>query len=136
MNISLRKGEKIYMNGAVFRVDRKVSIELLNNVSFLLENHVMKREEATTPMRQLYFIVQTMLIAPGDAESALKLCAGMLATLRDASGDLRLSEGLAGVARHVGERRPFEALKILRSLFPVEAELLDARSTVSEQAHA
>ena len=33
MNISLRKGEKIYINGAIFRVDRKVSIELLNDES-------------------------------------------------------------------------------------------------------
>ena len=41
MRLYLRPGEKLYINGAVIRVDRKVSIELLNDVTFLLENHVM-----------------------------------------------------------------------------------------------
>ena len=64
MHISLRSGEKIYRNGAVVRVDRKVSIELLNDVTFLLEAHVMQPQDTNTPLRQLYFVVQTMLIDP------------------------------------------------------------------------
>ena len=56
MNISLRADEKIYINGAVLRVDRKVSIELLNDVTFLLESHVMQANDATTPLRQIYFV--------------------------------------------------------------------------------
>ena len=42
LKISLKPNEKIYINGAVLRVDRKVSIELLNDVQFLLENHVLQ----------------------------------------------------------------------------------------------
>jgi flagellar biosynthesis repressor protein FlbT len=44
MNISLRRGERIFINGAVLRVDRKVCLELLNDVTFLLESHVMQAE--------------------------------------------------------------------------------------------
>ena len=36
MCISLRGGERIYVNGAVLRVDRKVTLELINDVAFLL----------------------------------------------------------------------------------------------------
>src|SRR5262245_57268792 len=64
MKVSLRPGERIFINGAVLRVDRKVSIEFLNDVTFLMENHVMQPEAATTPLRQLYFVVQTMAIDP------------------------------------------------------------------------
>jgi len=67
MHISLRAGERIYINGAVLRVDRKVTLELLNDAAFLLENQVMQYEEAVTPLRQLYFIVQLMLIEPSQA---------------------------------------------------------------------
>lgn len=70
MHISLRAGEKIYINGAVLRADRKVSLELLNDAAFLLEAHVMKVEDATTPLRQLYFIVQIMLMTPTDTATA------------------------------------------------------------------
>ena len=46
MNITLRAGERFFINGAVIRIDRKASIELLNEVTFLLENHVIQAEEA------------------------------------------------------------------------------------------
>ena len=72
-SISLKSGERIYINGAVVRADRKVSIEFLNDVTFLLEAHVMQPEQTTTPFRQLYFIVQTMLMDPTDTAAAKQL---------------------------------------------------------------
>ena len=73
MNITLRAGEKLYINGAVIRVDRKATIELLNDVTFLLENHVMQADQATTPLRQIYFAVQVMLMDPGATAVATTL---------------------------------------------------------------
>ena len=70
MCISLRGGERIYVNGAVLRVDRKVTLELINDVTFLLEGQVMQVADATTPLRQLYFVVQLMLMSPHDIEDA------------------------------------------------------------------
>jgi len=46
LHISLRPGERIYVNGAVLKVDRKVSIEFLNDVTFLLEQHVLLPDDA------------------------------------------------------------------------------------------
>ena len=63
-------GERIYVNGAVLRVDRKVTLELINDVAFLLEGQVMQVADATTPLRQLYFVVQLMLMSPHDIEEA------------------------------------------------------------------
>jgi len=45
LKITLRAGERIFVNGGVLKVDRKVSIELMNDVIFLLEQHVMKPVE-------------------------------------------------------------------------------------------
>jgi flagellar biosynthesis activator protein FlaF len=56
-----RAGERLYLNGAVIRLDRKATIELLNDAAFLLETPVIQASEATTPLRQLYFVVQMML---------------------------------------------------------------------------
>ncbi len=66
MHITLRANEKIFINGAVLKVDRKTSIELMNDAVFLLEAHVMLERDATTPLRQLYYIVQLMLMEPGE----------------------------------------------------------------------
>jgi flagellar protein FlbT len=70
LHISLRPGERIFVNGAVLKVDRKVSIEFLNDVTFLLEHHVLQPDNTHTPLRQLYFIVQTVLIDPVNSEQA------------------------------------------------------------------
>ena len=78
MNITLRAGERFFINGAVIRIDRKASIELLNEVTFLLENHVMQAEEATTLIRQIYFAVQIMLMDPTAAASAAPLARSLI----------------------------------------------------------
>jgi len=67
LKISLKPNEKIYINGAVIRVDRKVTVELMNDVQFLLENHVIQADDASTPLKQLYFILQVMLMNPAGA---------------------------------------------------------------------
>lgn len=129
MNISLKRGEKIYINGAVFRVDRKVCIELLNDVTFLLENHVMQAVDATTPLKQLYFAVQLMLISPNDIDAALYLSRDILATCSKTMPDPRIVEGLSTVAKLIEGKRYFDALKILRGLFPLETQAMAQSET-------
>ena len=124
MRIALRSGEKIYINGAVLRADRKVVVELLNEATFLLETHVLQVKDATTPLRQLYFVVQTMLMDPNSAASARKLFADLFAPLVTTFAASNELLGLEKVAECVATSRYFDALKILRSLFDVEAEIL------------
>ena len=136
MNISLRRGERIFINGAVIRVDRKVCVELLNDVTFLLETHVMQADDASTPIKQLYFAIQTMLMSPGDAELALDLCRNMLVSLNTAVRDRRLVEGLAAVVCHIDNRRTFDALKTVRPLFSIEAEIIGRETPPPERGAA
>ncbi|PPD45181.1 MAG: flagellar biosynthesis repressor FlbT [Methylocystis sp.] len=123
MNISLRRGERIFINGAVIRVDRKVCLELMNDVTFLLENHVMQQQDASTPLKRLYFAIQATLIAPNDCEAALDLCRDLLGSLRTASRHPGISSGLSLTTGYVNEGRMFEALKSVRALFPLEQAL-------------
>ena len=124
MHISLRSGEKIYLNGAVIRVDRKVSIELMNDVTFLLEAHVMQPQDTNTPLRQLYFVVQTMLIDPVSAEQAREMFKKSIGLMIEAYENPQIVAGLKSVEQFVAQGRRFEALKTIRNLFPVEAEIL------------
>src|SRR5208337_2330112 len=98
MNITLRAGERFFINGAVIRIDRKASIELLNEVTFLLENHVMQAEEATTLVRQIYFAVQIMLMDPTAAASAAPLARSLIDSALGAYRASELAAGLEGVA--------------------------------------
>ncbi len=120
MNITLRAGERFFINGAVIRIDRKASIELLNDVTFLLENHVMQTKDATTLTRQTYFAVQIMLMDPGAAATAAPLASSLIQTALGAYRTPELLAGLRGAAQSLAKGRNFEALKTLRTLFPLE----------------
>lgn len=124
LRIFLRPGEKVFLNGAVLRADRKVSLEVLNDVSFLLESHVLQAEETTTPLRQLYFIVQAMLINPAEAEQARALYTDFYNAMSGAVSNPQLKLGLAAIDASMAQSRTFEALKLIRQLFSVEEDVL------------
>ncbi len=126
MQLTLRPGERIFINGAVLRVDRKVTLELLNDATFLLEGHVLQVEDTTTPLRQLYFVIQAILIDPRNAEAARHLFHRQFAALVQTFKNDTVLKGLDAVAQQVIANRTFEALRTLRGLFPVEAGILDA----------
>lgn len=135
MHISLRAGERFYINGAVLRVDRKVSFELLNDATFLLDAHVMRVEEVTTPLRQLYFIVQIMLMNPADTPAAQTMFEQALRTTRAQFEDQEIHAGLANAERLIEDNRKFDALKVIRRLLPAEAAQIErSKSAAPVQA--
>lgn len=125
MHLNLRAGERVFINGAVVRADRKVSLELMNDATFLLEGHVLQPDEATTPLRQLYFAAQTMLIEPAQADLARTVYASLQDGILAATAEPAILTGLKAASGLVDAGRPFEALRIIRALFSAEAALID-----------
>ncbi len=126
LRISLKSGEKIFINGAVLRVDRKVSLEFLNDVTFLLENHVLQLEDTTTPLRQLYFIVQMMLINPEGKEQSLTLFRKSITMLLATFKNEEIRSELKRIDATVSSGRPFDALKTIRGLYGKEESILNS----------
>ena len=124
MRISLKAGERIYINGAVLKADRKVSLELLNDATFLLEHHIMKPEETSTPLRQLYFIVQTMIMDPDTRNPAHAMCGKMLRDLLESFRSDEIRGGLLTVSGFISKDRSFDALREIRALLPIELKVL------------
>lgn len=124
MCISLRGGERIYVNGAVLRVDRKVTIELVNDVTFLLEGQVMQVADATTPLRQLYFVVQLMLMSPHDIVQAKAVYLEQRRAIVAVCENGEMLRGLEVLAELVEAKRYYDALRKLRTLFDIEQSIL------------
>jgi flagellar protein FlbT len=125
LRISLKSGERIFINGAVLRVDRKVALEFLNDVTFLLENHVLQPEDATTPLRQLYFIAQMMLINPEGKEQSMTLFRKSVAMLLTCFHDEEVLAELKRIDGMVASGRAFDALKAIRGLYTIEDRILN-----------
>ncbi|HZP19794.1 MAG TPA: flagellar biosynthesis repressor FlbT [Bauldia sp.] len=134
MQISLKPGERIYVNGAVIRVDRKVTIVLENDASFLLESHILQPEETSTPLRQLYFVLQSVLIDPPNAERARSLFTKMFVSTLDSFSNRTVIDGLHEVANLVSVNRIFEALRAIRALFAVEDAIINPPGAAPQAA--
>ncbi len=136
LKISLKPNEKIYINGAVIRVDRKVTLELMNDVQFLLESHVIQADQASTPLRQLYFIVQIMLINPAGASEARDMFRRSLPMLIASFDNQDICNSLKQIDRMVGEDEIYEALKAIRALYPLERKALEGNDDILETPRA
>ncbi|RWE76537.1 MAG: flagellar biosynthesis repressor FlbT [Mesorhizobium sp.] len=136
LKISLKPNEKIYINGAVIRVDRKVTIELMNDVQFLLESHVIQADQASTPLRQLYFIVQIMLINPAGTAEARDMFRRSLPMLIASFDNQDICNSLKQIDRMVGEDEIYEALKAIRALYPLERKALEDTDEIPEAPRA
>ena len=130
MRLYLRANEKIFINGAVLKVDRKVSFELMNDATFLLENHVMQKEDADTPLKQLYFVVQMLLMDPANTDQPKVLFRQMVSNLLDTLDTAELIDGVKSIDVEVSSGRPFAALKTIRQLFEIETKVLEAAPVV------
>jgi len=135
MKMNLKRNERVFINGAVLVVDQKVTISILNDAQYLLERHVMQVSDATTPMRQLYFLIQALLINPLEAHNAIGVYRDLYASLITTYTDESVKEGLQEADKLVEAGRMFEALKIVRGMFDADGEAPGVMSVVTS-AHA
>lgn len=122
--VSLRPGERIFINGAVLRADGRATFEVLNDVPYLLEHEIMHPQQTATPLRQLYFILQTMVLEPGGKDQAHGVFIDTMRWLKDAFANAIVLTGLETIEQQVAAGSPFDALKTLRMLVPVEDAIL------------
>jgi flagellar protein FlbT len=136
MNITLRAGEKLYINGAVIRTDRKATIELLNDATFLLETHVMQASDATTPLRQIYFVIQVMLMDPPSAKATGELARALVDKAIEAFENPNVKTGLRAILELINRSRFFEAMKTLRALYPLEQKEMFPEGAETKSSNA
>ncbi len=122
--LGLNANQRIFVNGAVLRVDRKVGIEFLNDVTFLMDSYVLQPEQVTSPLRQLYYVTQALLIDPANSGTSSAVYNGMLNSMLAAYSDQRILHGLKQADSEVRAGRAFDALKTLKGLFDIEAGVL------------
>lgn len=119
LRISLKSGERIFINGALIRAGRKATLELLNTATFLLEQHIMEPEAATTPLKKLYLDVQSAVMTPERKAGARAACLADLEQLRFLPTP-EVVAALPAIANFIERERYIDALKLIRGLFPYD----------------
>jgi flagellar protein FlbT len=122
--ITLRPGERIFINGAVLQSDGRSSFDILNDVPHLREHEIMHAQQTVTPLRQLYYILQTMVMEPDGFEAARSVYDDTMQFLPLAFENPTVLAGLRTIRSQVEARSPFAALRTLQTLIPIEDAIL------------
>ncbi len=134
IKVNLKAGERIHVNGAVIRVDRRVTLALETETTFVLASHVLAESDATTPLRRHYLAVQALLIEPQRRAELLEIYRASHSLVSAVHGEGAILQGLADVDAAIAAGRPFEALRKLRALIDGDTRAAGAVAPIEPMA--
>lgn len=125
--ITLKPGEQVAINGAVLvNGDRRVSFAVQNRARILRERDVLRREDATTPAKRLYYALMLIYLdgdgGPPSTTDIGERFAAVVARFSDPAA-LRRCEELAYL---IAENNHYKALTAARDLIAFEERLESA----------
>ena len=125
LKLSLKPGERFVVNGAVLQNgDRRAVLLLQNKASILREKDIIQPEDATTPVRRIYFPIMMMYLDPAGAAGFYD---EFLVRMNEFMGVTRHAEVLrecVSTSREVMAGEYYKALTRCRRLLTYEQGLL------------
>jgi flagellar biosynthesis repressor protein FlbT len=126
LKLNLRANERLVINGALLTALKPTSLLINNQVSMLLERHIMRPEHAKTPARRIYFAIQCAYIADASERPPyLEQAIGYIGDFEGATESPKARALLAEIRRHLEQRTYYEALKRCRDLISYEEVVLN-----------
>ncbi len=123
LKINVKSGERLLINGSVVvNAGRDTSLVFETPTCFLLERDVMTLEEADTPAKRIYLVLQMLYIFPEGDPSRVKIFEELLTQfVKAAPSSVEIATKIADAAK---EKRFFKALKSCKDLMKLEEERL------------
>lgn len=122
--IDLKPEEKILIGSAVITNDKqRTRLNISGDTPILREKDVMQEEEATTPCRKIYFLIQCMYLARNPREYHPKYFE-LLKMIQNAAPSTAVF--FARINAHIVQGLYYKSLRDARDLITHEDELLTA----------
>jgi len=128
--LKLAPKERVLINGAVIENgDRRSRISIVSpNANILRLRDAIHPEDANTPVRRVCYIAQLVLSGDVTTEDATHQLSRGISQLAQVFADHECHEKLEMARDMLREGQVYQTLKVLRSLLPIEEQLLqDAR---------
>lgn len=126
LKLKLGANERLVVNGAVLVNGAYRTTLLVRNYAHIMrEKDVLQEQDANTPTRRLYFLIQAMLMQPPASEDLMAAYRAVHAQLLEAFVKPENTELLNDVSRLVGLQDYYKALVRLHPLIAYEAQLLN-----------
>jgi flagellar protein FlbT len=121
--IDLKPGEKILIGNAVITNDStRTRLHIAGDAPILREKDVLMEEDANTPCRKIYFLIQCMYLARNSREYHQKYF-DMVTEIQHASPTSTFF--FMQINEHIIAGHYYKAMKVARELINHETELMD-----------
>ena len=123
LKISLKPHERLIIGGAVVtNGDTKCDLIVENNVPILRQKDILREEEANTPCRRIYFLIQLMYVDEGNLVTHHGTYWKLVQEVAQAAPS---TIGLIDqISEEILNIRYYQALKLARKLIEYEKELI------------
>jgi flagellar protein FlbT len=120
--IDLKPGEKILIGTAVITNDsQRTRLNIAGDAPILREKDIMREEEADSPCKKIYFLIQCMYISPRPDEYFEKYFQ-LVRDIQTAAPSMTLI--LASINDKILQGHYYQAMKDARDLIQYEQELI------------
>lgn len=124
LKISLKPNEKIIINGCVIESSGAPATLLIHNEALLMrEKDIMTEDEATTPARRIYYVLQCAYLFAQNRNTYLRELDALIAEFEEAAPSTR--QTTAAIRASVAESRFYQSLRQARQLMDREQEILN-----------
>jgi flagellar protein FlbT len=125
LRISLRPNEKLIVNGCIIRnSSRRQMLIVENQADVIRESELLKSDQVATPVRQVFFFIQTAFLKPEIRETIIPIIQTKLGKLAPIFEE-RTAGHIMESANHVSAGDYYKALKSLRPVLEREKQVLD-----------
>lgn len=125
LRLTLKPNEKIVINGCVIRnADRRQLLTIENHADIVRGVDLLDEGEAGTPVKTVYFFIQTALLKPAVRKELVPVIQRELARLVPVFHE-EIGGHIFEAANHVSCSDFYKAMRALRPLIKYEARLLE-----------
>ncbi|MDC0739424.1 flagellar biosynthesis repressor FlbT [Cognatishimia sp. SS12] len=136
LRLTLKPNEKIVINGCVIRnADRRQLLTIENHADIVRGVDLLDDDEAGTPVKNVYFFIQTALLNPPVRDELVPVIQKDLAALVPIFHE-EIGGHIFEAANHVSCGDYYKAMRALRPLMKYEADLLEMINGKAERAAA
>jgi flagellar biosynthesis repressor protein FlbT len=138
LKLRLKPNERVVINGCVVQNEnRRYTLTVSNFAQIIRGSDILDEDEADTPARRAYFVIQGMLLDPMRADDRADVLTTMMAKLYAAFQRPDMRDRVMQAMHHVGEADYYKALACLRPVMAYEETILpDVRPLAVRRAVA
>lgn len=135
LRLTLKPNEKLIVNGCVIKnADRRQVLIIENQADIVRGVDLLDENEAATPVKKVYFFIQTVLLRPKVRDELVPIIQEKLGKLVPVFHD-DISAHIFEAANYISTGDYYKAMSSLRPVMEYEAHLLDVINS-REMVHA